>query len=48
MTPKVVYKTFSKAGHLIIYLGWISFMETLILNVLVYMHVYDLQSDMWL
>ena len=46
MTPKVVYKTFAKAGHLIIYLGWISFLETLILNVLVYMYVYDVQSEL--
>ena len=46
MTPKVVYKTFKKAGHLIIYLGWISFLETVILNVLVYMYVYDIQSEM--
>ena len=37
--PQTVYESFYKAGHLIIYLGWISFLDSLIVNLFVYLHV---------
>ena len=45
--PQTVYNSFYAAGHFIIYLGWISFLDSLIVNMLVYLHVYSIQFDMW-
>ena len=47
MEPETVFVTFEKAGHLIIYLGWISFLGSIIINLLVYLHVYHIQFHLW-
>ena len=45
-SPRSVYHTFKKAGHLIILLGWVSFFGKLIIELLVFLHCYLIQFDL--
>ena len=47
LEPRTLYESFEKAGHYIIYLGWISFLGDVIIDMLVYLYVYSLQFDIW-